>query len=161
MYIIFIPCTEAQRTYVGVFFALCVCCHSVPISMGLGHYRLVSEPKFTPNVGNHLSKYLSSYQQYNQIQIKTHLYLNLGIPAMSIRISHCVYNSYLVFLYLLLSLIILNILSFFSLSLHPIDFNPLSLTHYTSYPPRVHYRYQSGAAEAVGSKAHHSSFDDD
>ena len=59
--------------------------HNIPVLAGLGHYRVVLEPRFTPGVGNHLDQCSGSYQQYNQIQIRTHLYLNLEIPAMSTR----------------------------------------------------------------------------
>ena len=60
--------------------------HNVPVPAGSGRYRVVSEPKFTPGVGNHLGQCSGSYSQYSQIQIQTCLYLNLGIPATSTRI---------------------------------------------------------------------------
>jgi len=43
--------------------------HNVPVSVRSGRYIVVSEPRFTPGVGNHLGQCSGSYQQYNQIQI--------------------------------------------------------------------------------------------
>ena len=43
--------------------------HNVPVPAGLGRYIVVSEPRFTPGVGNHLGQCLGSYQQYSQAQI--------------------------------------------------------------------------------------------
>ena len=60
--------------------------HNVPVPAESGSYRVISEPRFIPGVGNHLDQCSGSYQQYNQILIQTYLYLNLGIPATSTRI---------------------------------------------------------------------------
>ena len=59
--------------------------HNVPVPTGSGRYRVVSEPRFTPGVGNHLGQCLGSYQQYSQVQIHWSV-SEFGVPATSTRI---------------------------------------------------------------------------
>ena len=74
--------------YVRVFRPAYVRRHNVSVSLGLGRYIVVSEPRFIPGMGNHLGQYSGSYQKDKQIQIQTCLYLKLGIPATSTRIHY-------------------------------------------------------------------------
>ena len=55
---------------------------------------MVSEPRFTPGVGNHLGQYSGSCQQYNQIQIQACLYLNLGFQRR-VQEYHVIAHSFL------------------------------------------------------------------
>ena len=53
----------------GCFHLAYVRRHNVSVSLGSGRYIVISEPRFTPGVGNHLGQSLGSYQQYSQVQI--------------------------------------------------------------------------------------------
>ena len=93
---------------------------------------VLSEPRFTPGVGHHLGHCLGSYQQYNQIQIKTHLYLNWGFQR---RVQE----------YTVIDTSVLVFLTYsgqpeypisFSFSLHLITSNPLVPVHDNTGPSR-------------------------
>ena len=122
--------------------------HNVPIPAGSGRYIVVSEPRFTPGVGNHMDQSSGSYQQYSQIQIQIYLSLNLGFQRR-VQEYHVIDNSFLdcsipsFQLSFLPSSCQPEYLISFSLSLHLIVFNPLMLVHYPTSSSRVPYRHQS------------------
>ena len=130
-------------TYAWVCFHLTyVRRHNVSVFVGSGRYIVVSEPRFTPGVGNHLGQYSSSYQQYKQIQIQTCLYLNLGFQRRVQEytvIDTSFLDSFVVLTYSCQP----DFLISFSLSFHLIASNPLGLLHYNNSPSWLPYRYQS------------------
>ena len=111
-----------------------VCSHNVPVPTGSGRYIVVSEPRFTPGVGNHLGQYSGPYQQCNQIQIQTCLYLNLGFQRR-VQEYHVSEIHSLTLFYSLLIVVNQKIWfpsCFLSISLFPIR---LALVHYTNGSP--------------------------
>ena len=129
---------SALRMYVAI---------TSPYLRDLGRYRVVSEPRFTPGVGNHLGQFVGSYQQYSQVQINWSVSefggssneykntMNLTIHSLTLLYSYSCQLEYLIS---------------FSLSFHLIASNPLVLVHYNTSPSRVPYRYQSAQRKCRG-----------
>ena len=118
----------------GCFHLAYVRRHNVSVSVGSGRYIVVSEPRFTPGVGNHLGQYSGSYQQYNQVQIHWSV-SEFGDSSNEYKNTKSLTIPSLTRLY-----------SFLPSSRHPISFlfslhliasNPFVLVYYTASPSRV------------------------
>jgi len=124
--------------------------HNVSVPAGSGRYIVVSEPRFTPGVGNHLGQYSGSYQQYSQVQINwsvsefrdsSNEYKNT--MTLTIHSLTRLYSS-------LPSSCRPEHLISFTLSLHRLTSHPLGLGHYHTSPSWVPYRYQSAQRKCRG-----------
>ena len=105
--------------------------HNVSISLGSGRYRVVSEPRFTPSVGNHLGQSSGSYQQYNQ-------YLNLGFQQR-VQEYHDLDNSFLdSFIFLPSFQLLIRTSDFLLASLASSCFPSVRVRHYHTFSSRVH-----------------------
>ena len=121
----------------GCFHLAYVRRHNVPVSLGSGRYIVVSEPRFTPGVGNHLGQSLGSYQQYSQVQINWSV-SEFGNSSNEYKNTMTLTIHSLTRLYSFLpsSCYPEHPISF-SLSLHRLASHPFGFVHYHTSPSRV------------------------